>query len=206
MQIQIGERNSHQTVQFTLAILNTCDEFCCTESFDCGNEDLNEFFQKDAFAHKQELLAETYFLQPTEATEKDIFLPVAFVSFLNDAIVISRKERRGSKIKFWNHLKKHIPQKKRLYPSFPAVKIGRLGVLKEYQRQHIGTSLLNMTKDMFLTNNRTGCRFLTVDAANNKGTISFYKKNGFDFLLEDDPPDKRARIMFFDLKRHRDNF
>jgi ribosomal protein S18 acetylase RimI-like enzyme len=95
-----------------------------------------------------------------------------------------------------------MPHEKRGYPSYPAVKIGRLGVLKKYQCQDIGTSLVNMTKDMFLTNNRTGCRFLTVDATNKEPVIKFYKKNGFDFLWEEDR-DKATRIMFFDLMRHK---
>jgi len=135
--MRIDERNSFQRDKFTLAILNDPEDFKCTKGFDCGNADLNEFFQKDALAHKQQLLAETYLLQPRKATEEDLIVPVAFISFLNDAVLITREERKGSKIKFWKH------------------------------------------------------------------PISFYKKNGFDFLLEDEPGDKETRIMFFDLKRYK---
>jgi GNAT superfamily N-acetyltransferase len=200
------ERNRIETEHFTLGILNGEKDFCCDEiaCFDCDNNDLNEFFQKDAFAHKQHLLAETYFFQPREATEEEIFFPVALISFLNDAIVIEKEERKGEKKGFWDYLRKNVPHEKRGYPSFPAVKIGRLGVQKEYQRLHFGTSLLNMTKDLFLTNNRTGCRFITVDAENNEATITFYKKNGFDFLWDKDSS-STTRIMFFDLKRHESN-
>ena len=52
---------------------------------------------------------------------------------------------------------------------------------------------------MFKNGNRTGCKFLTVDAYNNTETISFYKnKNNFDFLWENDQGNKQ-RIMWFDL-------
>jgi len=197
------ERNRLQTEHFTLGILKSKEDFCCkeVEYFDCDNDDLNEFFRKDAFDHKQELLAETYYFQPREATEEGIFFPVALISFLNDAIVIEKKERKGAKRIFYNYLRKYVPHEKRGYPSFPAVKIGRLGVQKKYQRMDLGTSLLNMTKDLFLTNNRTGCRFITVDAYRNDITISFYQKNGFQFLWDKDKDDD-SRIMFFDLKRH----
>ena len=180
------ERNKKESDLFTLHILSKKNDFYCDElgCFNCGRDDLNEFFQKDAFDYKQQLLAETYYFQPKEATVEEIFFPVALISFLNDSIVIKREERKEGKRAFWNYLRKNVPHAKRGYESYPAVKIGRLGVLKEYQRQHFGTSLLNMTKDLFLTENRTGCRFITVDAYSDKGTINFYKSNGFQFLCE----------------------
>jgi len=53
---------------------------------------------------------------------------------------------------------------------------------------------------MFLRDNRTGCRFMTVDAYNNPQVINFYQKNGFAFLSEADQK-KETRSMYFDLKR-----
>ncbi|MEW5913102.1 MAG: GNAT family N-acetyltransferase [Thermodesulfobacteriota bacterium] len=199
------ERNRIETDKFTLARLKSNDEFRCTEAFDCGLEDLNDFFREDALPHKEQLLAETYYFQPLELTKTGQLFPVAFVSFLNDSIHIERDERKAEKKGFWRHLKKSVPYPKRNYESFPAVKIGRLGVLNEYARLGIGTYLLNMTKDLFLTDNRTGCRFITVDAYNEVKVIAFYQKNGFDFLWDKDKNDK-TRIMFFDLLRHQKAF
>jgi hypothetical protein len=48
--------------------------------------------------------------------------------------------------------------------NFPAVKIAGFGVQKEYCRGEIGIQRLNMVNTLFLVNNRTGCRFITVDA------------------------------------------
>ena len=115
--------------------------------------------------------------------------------------MITKEERKGGKRDFWRHLKKNVPHSKRHYPSFPAVKIGRLGVKRQYQDQQFGTALLNMTKEFFLTKNRTGCRFITVDTYNEERVTGFYRKNGFQFLSDQDK-EKETRIMFYDLKRH----
>ena len=199
------ERNRIETEKFTLARLNNNEEFQCTESFDCGLDDLNEFFREDAFSHKEQLLAETYYFQPIELTRAGRLFPVAFISFLNDSIHIERDERRADKKGFWKHLKKSVPFPKRNYESFPAVKIGRLGVVSSYARMGIGTYLLTTTKDLFLQDNRTGCRFITVDAYNQTNVIGFYQKNGFDYLWAKDEGDQ-TRIMYFDLMRHRSTF
>ena len=52
---------------------------------------------------------------------------------------------------------------------------------------------------LFLTENRTGCRFITVDAYNNERTIAFYEQNEFRFLSSSDATED-TRQMYFDLK------
>jgi GNAT superfamily N-acetyltransferase len=192
------QRNSFHTKNFSLIQIDNIDHFCCNEikCFNCGDNDLNDFFQNDAKNYKKHLLAETYYLQPKKAAE---FFPVAFASFLNDSIGITQEERKSEKKQFGKFIKKTIPYPKNTYGSFPAVKIGRLGVVTEYQNKHIGTYMLNMIKAFFKTENRTGCRFITVDSY--KTSTDFYKKNGFDFLWDGDS-DKQTRIMFFDLISH----
>ncbi|MEA3416657.1 MAG: hypothetical protein U9R02_10985 [Thermodesulfobacteriota bacterium] len=65
-----------------------------------------------------------------------------------------------------------------------------------------GGCFVGMVKRLFITRNRTGCRFLTVDAYNNddQKAIKFYQKNGFQHFSEKDK-NKKTRAMFFDLKR-----
>ena len=59
--------------------------------FDCGDDDLNEFFQRDALEHKKQLLAETYSLKKaTNGKESPL---VAFISFHNDAIQLTEEAR-----------------------------------------------------------------------------------------------------------------
>jgi GNAT superfamily N-acetyltransferase len=181
-------RNSFSDSGF---ILHKVDDFIELQEFDCGDKDLNEFFREDALPHKEELLAEIYSL--SLELKKDKYgidkYPVAYISFHNDAIQLSMRKR-----------KKLLPKKKARYKTLPAVKIGRLGVGKDFQNCNIGKHLVNMTKKFFLLNNRTGCRFITVDSYNHPKVISFYKNNGFKFLSDQDES-QATRLMYFDLKR-----
>ena len=157
-------------------------------SFDCGDDDLNEYFKKDAVIHKNELLSKTYIFK--EATVENNF-PVALVDLCNDSV-------RREKFKKSPELKAFYKEKH--YPSYPAVKITRLGVHKYFQHNNIGSFVTNMIKQLFLTDNRTGCRFLTVDAYNRNSIPAFYMRNDFQFFYDKDK-NKNTRAMFFDLKR-----
>jgi len=90
-----------------------------------------------------------------------------------------------------------IPLEKR-YSTLPAVKIGRLGVSERAQCNKLGTNILDFLKVWFTHKNKTGCRFIVVDAYNNPRTINFYEKNGFKFLVDGNKNDS-TRIMYFDL-------
>ncbi|RJQ72243.1 MAG: GNAT family N-acetyltransferase [Desulfobacteraceae bacterium] len=191
-----SSRNSLDDGAFLLCKLDSFDDFACSLAFDCGDEDLNEFFHCDAQPHKQELLAEIYCLKLKEATGSEPSLPVAFISFSNDAIPTAKTKNFKA---FKEYLEHSIPAQK-VYHYLPAVKIGRIGVDKRYQKQSLGTYLINLTKRLFTTDNRTGCRFVTVDAYNRPEVIKFYNKNHFQFLHDDDST-RPTRIMYFDLKR-----
>lgn len=80
--------------------------------------------------------------------------------------------------------------------SYPAVKICRLGVDKRTKGVHMGSFLLDFIKSHFIIDNKTGCRFLTVDAY--ADAIPFYQKNGFIPLNEEDA-DAATRLLYFDL-------
>ena len=164
--------------------LRKVENYTICESFDCGDDDLNEYFRVDAPLYKQELLTQTYCLQ--DNTRPD--LVVALLDFCNDAVRIE-KYKKAIEIA---HSKQH--------PYLPAVKLTRIGVPKKYQGMNIGTHALNMAKQMFVTDNRTGCRFLTVDAYNTERVINFYEKNGFKPFSDKDKG-KQNRSLFFDLKR-----
>lgn len=156
--------------------------------FDCGDSDLNEFLLSDALPYLSQLLAVTYLYEYGNET-------VAFFSVSNDTISINDKTLSKTE---WNRLRRTYPNPKRL-TKFPAVKIGRLGVHTNYQNTGIGTQLLDTIKFLFIDNNKTGCRYITLDAYNNGRTFSFYKKNGFSFLTDSDKEEK-TRLMYFDLK------
>jgi len=174
-----------------LFLLDRVSDFSITSDFDCRDEDqdedLNDFFRNDAIHYRDDLLAETYAFYSVASGEK--IGPLAFTALANDVIELSKPQK-----------KKIIHHKKRYIQAYPAVKIARLGVHKTFQGHGIGTYILNMLKTFFTTDNRTGCRFLTVDAYNKNRIMKFYKKNEFDLLHEKDK-DEPTRIMFYDLKR-----
>jgi GNAT superfamily N-acetyltransferase len=166
--------------EYPYKVLETNDNY----KFDCGDADLNEFFHKDAIPHKRELIGVTYFFY--ENKEKTA---IAFFTVSNDAV--RTDGFRGE-----------LPEGKR-YTFYPAVKIGRFGVDLKYQHYGIGTQLMDFIKLFFTSENKTGCRFLTLDAYNKDSILTFYRKSGFTFHTDKDK-DKSTRTMRYDLKPYSD--
>ncbi len=162
--------------------------------FDCGNDDLNSFYKDDLWQHEEELITKSYVFSPQGATIQENEPPAAFISYCNDAVLKARFTRGE-----WKKIVKEVPFRKR-YSSLPCVKIARLGVQTRYKRRGVGSALLNLTKVFFLTNNRTGCRFISVDAYNTEEALGMYAKNYFAFMTDDDK-DNETRIMYYDLTR-----
>ncbi|GMR20205.1 MAG: GNAT family N-acetyltransferase [Gammaproteobacteria bacterium] len=157
--------------------------------FDCGDSDLNEFYSVDSISSGNELLSVTYIAE-------DDGKVIAFFSVSNDSI--KREDIPKSRLK---RFLKVFPQKKR-YKSMPAVKIGRLATCVDKQGQKVGTDILDYVKVWFTIGNKTGCRFIIVDAYNNSRTISFYQDNEFEFLIDDE--NEKTRLMYFDLIKFRE--
>lgn len=164
--------------------------------FDCGNDDLNSFYKDELRMHEDELITRSYVFSPEGASVKEGEPAPAFISFCNDAVLKARFTRGE-----WKKIVREVSFRKR-YSSLPAVKIARLGVQTRYKRKGIGSALLNITKLLFLTNNRTGCRFITVDAYNTEEAIGMYAKNHFAFMTDADKGNE-TRIMYYDLARSR---
>ncbi|MCH5346779.1 MAG: GNAT family N-acetyltransferase [Muribaculaceae bacterium] len=160
------------------------------KSFDCGDDDLNDFLLSDAKNYFKTMMALTYLLEDEEASKT-----VAYYSLLNDKIVFDPEYKS-----FWNRLNRHIPNSKRR-KEYPAVKIGRLAVSSQYANQKIGKAIISQIKYMFSTMQRSACRFITVDAY--AAAIPFYQKCGFAFLSEKDKG-SNTRAMYFDLINYMD--
>jgi GNAT superfamily N-acetyltransferase len=157
--------------------------------FNCDDDDINEFFQKDVLDHERELFTRTYGLYEFSEESGKSNLIVGLISFSNDSVRLRDLKEHA----------KDIPEDKR-YASIPAVKIARLGIQKAYQRNGLGRLILNMTKHFFLKDNRTGCRLLTLDAYNSETVISFYQDSDFKFIYDKDK-NRSTRIMFYDLTK-----
>ena len=157
------------------------------KEFDCGDSDLNEFLVNDSINHQKDLLTVTYIIEYDDGT-----MTKSFFSLLNDKISITDINSNRS----WKNKIQSVFGGRKNYRSYPSVKIGRLAICKKSQRQGFGKILLDYIKIWFIEQNKTGCRFLTVDAY--RDSISFYEKNGFQFLSEQDK-ESDTRLMFFDL-------
>lgn len=85
-------------------------------------------------------------------------------------------------------------------------------ITDEYKEHFLDdTDLHDKSLKLFRTNNRTGCRFLIVDALNRPETLHYYEKNGFHYLIEDERLEAKymgigvgrlplnTRLMYFDL-------
>lgn len=155
--------------------------------FDCNDEDLNDFILNEACLYRNALLSVTYVVENKETHDV-----LAYFSLANDKISISDFESKTD----FNRFRKHKFANEKRLRSYPAIKIGRLAISRKAQHQSIGTYLLEFIEDYFIIDNKSGCRFVTVDAYVN--AIPFYIKNNYQFLNNDDE-DKRTRVMYFDL-------
>lgn len=156
-------------------------------AFDYYDEDLNDFILNEASLYRNALLSVTYVVEDKSTDEV-----LAYFSLSNDKISISDFENKTD----FNRFRKHKFTNQKRLRSYPAIKIGRLAIAKSAQRQSIGTYLLEFIEDFFTVDNKSGCRFVTVDAYTD--AIPFYIKNNYLFLNNDDE-DNRTRVMYFDL-------
>ena len=105
------------------------------EGFDCGDGDLNDFFNSEALLFQRERLGQTFYFCSKET--KGI---VCAFSLSADSVKTALLP--GSRIK---KIKELIPREKALQ-SYSAMLIGRLGVSLDFAGQGIGTQLLDHIK------------------------------------------------------------
>jgi GNAT superfamily N-acetyltransferase len=169
--------------------------------FDCGHPDLNDFFSNDCIAYSKELLGKSYCFR----LDSDQSVIACAFTVSNDSIKVNSLPNSRKK-----KLVKSIPRPKQ-FRSYPAVLIGRLGVNQNYKGVGIGRELMDFIKSWFIDpNNKTGCRFIVVDAYNEPIPIKYYMQNEFEFLFSTEEQEKeymgllvddqlKTRLMYFDL-------
>lgn len=171
--------------------------------FDCGNKDLTDYFYNSAKKDIAKLLTVVYYY---EFNGKTAF----FFTLSNDKI--SEIEIKGHEPiyskSFFRRIKDKFGRAKHRR-DYPAVKIGRFGVNKEFQGKgmHLGSETLNFIKDWMVTDNKTGCCFITVDAY--ATAAKFYLRNGFLFMGEKEKngyekwlkenPDYKSKEIYGDI-------
>lgn len=173
------------------------------EGFTCGDHDLDEFFTNDCFAYSKELLGKTYCFK----TDKDSKTVVCAFTLANAGVRVNDMPNARKK-----KIETDIPHIKSL-KDYPAVLVARLGVSKDFRSLHIGSDVLSYIKLWFLEPyNKTGCRFMIVDAYNEQVTMDFYEQNGFKTVFSTEKQEKayrhittetslNTRLMYYDLMK-----
>lgn len=157
-----------------LEIIKANKEILSTIEFDCGDEDLNEFLLEDSFNNIENSLSKIYLCLYDG-------IVVAFFSLSADSIKINKKLEIN-------------------YPMYPAIKIGRLAVHKDFQGMHIGSILIDWIVGFCLElRSDVGIRFISIDAYNQEKTKAFYTKNLFEELQPKKNKKRRNVPMYRDL-------
>lgn len=171
---------------FDFSLLNNDDVLDC---FDCEDDEINEFLLEDSKKFQNEKITNTYLF-------KDRNQVAAFFSISNDCL-----NDLGYENSIWNklHRKIKLPNEKRIR-QYPAVKIARLGIDKNYKGKGLSHQLLDFIKGWTFIEHKPACRLLILDAYNKPIQLKTYQKNDFLFLLESDKGEKH-RFMYFDLMR-----
>jgi GNAT superfamily N-acetyltransferase len=177
-----------------IRLLNTIKLTPTTEiqPFDCGDGDLNNFLHEDAKDYYNELMGVTYLV------EYDGRLVAYFCLFM-DKVVFDFAGKDDPVRKMWKQFNKfnkiHFNKQRKTYP---AVKLGRVGVSVDLKGEGLGRHIINVIISMIFDSRAYGCRFLTVDAY--ETAFGFYRKLGFEFLSSEDE-EQPTRQMYLDLKR-----
>ena len=158
------------------------------KSFDCGDADLNDFILNESLFYRKALLAVSYVVE----NKKNDNWVSAYFSLANDRISLTDFKDKTE----FNRFRKHRFVNEKRLRSYPATKICRLGVDGSAKGVGMGSFLLAFIQSYFVVNNKTGCRFLTVDAY--ADAVPFYLRNGFVPLTPEDE-NSPTRLLFFDL-------
>lgn len=151
--------------------------------FKCSDTYLNQFLERRARKHQNELLAVTY-LVFNEQTNL-----IGYYTLSSDSMPATDVIRS----KFTNG---------KLYHSYPAIKIGRFAIDGKYKGFNYGSIVMDFIKYRFANiQQEVASRYLLVDAYNNDKVLSFYKeKNNFEFWTKEDK-DSNTRLMYYDLMK-----
>lgn len=187
-------------MELTEEVLQQCNGFTCKDA------DITEFFTHDYADYTYQLLGKSYCFVKPDTSEIVCAFTVA-----NSSVKVASLPS-GLR----NKLNRKIPNAKRS-PQYPAVLVGQLAVSDLFSGHHIGDELLDFIKSWFIDPlNKTGCRYVIVDAVNHPKVFDYYQRNDFKFLFSSDEEEwvflhnkghepnapvepMRTRLMYFDL-------
>lgn len=184
----------------------TTDLVACCQQYSCSKDNnIHNFFQEEFADYEHQLLGKTYCF--VTSNEQKV---VAAFSVANSSIRVDNIPKPTR-----NKLNRKIPFSKQR-SQYPAVLVAQLAVFDEFCHKNLGREVLDFIKAWFIDPlNKTGCRYIIVDAVNKEKVIQFYIDNGFKFIFASDKEEmqymcraenveneetfKETRLMYFDL-------
>lgn len=181
-------RNRIEHENWTLAPIEENDISSLSTHFS-GHTDLDHYFLNECLDFEKGLFVKTYKLIDKSTPN----LILGLISLCNGSLCFEYEQRNDQ-----------IPEEKFGLESYPAVKIERFAIREQFQHLGYGTILLQLLKEFFVFENRTGCRFIIADAL--VGAVPFYSKNDFEIIetltstpIEELDPESDTVPIFFNL-------
>ena len=184
----------------TESLVTHCQPYCVSR-----DKHIDKFFREEFTDYEYQLLGKTNCFVTREDQKIVAAFSVANSSVRVDDIPKSKRNKLNRKIPF---------SKQR--SQYPAVLVAQLAVFDEFAGKGVGREVLDLIKAWFIDPlNKTGCRYMIVDAVNTPKVLEFYRNNGFDFIFSSDEEEMRymsksvkvddvnvfreTRLMIFDL-------
>ena len=159
------EKRRTNTKLFSVKVIELLNSSHDRQGFDCGNEHLNQFLRQIARQHIQKGISRTFVLVDREQ-------PQVIIGFFTLSLCEVRAEKLPPR---WS---------KKYPPKVPGVKLARLAVASNWQRQGIGQILMveAMQRAVTIAEN-AGVIGLFVDAKS-EAAASYYERYGFVSLAD----------------------
>ena len=156
----------------TEEVVKKCKDYTCKK-----DADIEEFFKSEFKDYNRQLLGKSYCFLTREEVPR---LACAF-TLSNSSVRVDRLSNKKR-----NKINRDIPNSKRR-SQYPAVLIGQLAVMDDFHGIDLGTKVMDFIKSWFIDpHNKTGCRYIVVDAVNQKNVLEFYENNGFKYFFASD--------------------
>ena len=184
----------------------TKESMASCQPFVCSKEpDINKFFHEEYLDYENQLLGKSYCF-----VKRDGQNVVAAFTVANSSVRVDNMPNPKR-----NQLNRHIPFSKQR-SQYPAVLLAQLAVFDGFGGNDIGKEVVDFIKSWFINPlNKTGCRYLVVDAINTPKVLDFYRNNGFEYIFASDEEEmqymsrsikvdngtifRKTRLMVYDL-------
>lgn len=174
------------------------DKIDC-KSFDCGDVGINEFIHSEALDYQSQNLGTSYGFKTSEGKV------IAYFTIFNDCIRDLGETKKAME-KFGKSVGVPHPKRLRLV-SYPAIKIGRLGLSKEMQgisnkdRPKLSDQFMDFIKGWTVKDHKPAVKFLILDSYNTPRNIKYYQRNGFVLFPIETKPEDETVPMYFHLDK-----